>query len=285
VIAAESFGFVVNPEIVAQSPKDIEMIHITLSKRTRKNSDLDTIRFRRTVRDGFLTQELSSEDVKFITSADSERFHYFPPNSPQGKYLAEGTLEANRIQAYRDPAQEELADWIRWANHEARQHRDGLTPASMEISGFAGWYVRTFYDRSDTLTKSFREATIKKVAEQVGTCGGWIVITSGNSKESIPQKSHKNDRVDSITAASKKIDIPVLLETGRMFQRMFVNVRERMIGIHPMTQLLEETQSIHQIARELGLSDTVQFILRTGYLKSYPEPVSLRRPVSWFTHT
>jgi len=25
-----------------------------------------------------------------------------------------------------------------------------------------------------------------------------------------------------------------------------------------------------------------QFLLRVGYLKRYPEPVSLRRPVNWF---
>ncbi len=61
--------------------------------------------------------------------------YYFPHSSAQGKFLAEGTLEANRIQVYRDPAQEELADWIRWSNNEARARRDGLTPASMEITG------------------------------------------------------------------------------------------------------------------------------------------------------
>lgn len=26
----------------------------------------------------------------------------------------------------------------------------------------------------------------------------------------------------------------------------------------------------------------IQFILRTGYLKNYPQPVSLRRPIDWF---
>ena len=285
VTAAEYFGYEVKLDIVAQSAKDTDIVHVTLVKGIQRNHKLDTICFRRTVRDGFLAEELRSEDLRFITSADSERFHYFSPSSPQGKYLAEGTLEANRIQVYRDPAQEELADWIRWSNDEARQHRDGLTPASMEISGLAGWYVRSFYNRSSVLSKNFRETTLKKVAEQVGTSGGWIVISSEKIEESAPEKSRKNEQMDNITAASTTTALPELLETGRFFQRMFLKAHERMIGVHPMTQMLEETPSVHQISQELGLNGPVQFILRTGYLKSYPEPVSLRRPVSWFTRS
>ncbi len=130
----------------------------------------------------------------------------------------------------------------------------------MGITGFTGWYVRTFYDRSDVLKKAFREATVKKVADQMKTNGGWLVLTSQDSS------------------------IPTLLDTGRRFQRLFLSVRERMIAIHPMTQLIEETpEGPMQIACELGLNESVQFILRTGYLKSYPEPVSLRRPIAWFT--
>ena len=39
---------------------------------------------------------------------------------------------------------------------------------------------------------------------------------------------------------------------------------------------------IDQVAKELGLDGEVQWILRMGYLESYPAPVSLRMPVSWF---
>jgi hypothetical protein len=259
IIAAEYYGKTIEINIVAKSPMSRNIAEITLKEASQKRFPPESIRTRRTIRNNLLSKELSSQDVAFITGGDSERFFYFPPGSPQGKYLAEGTLEANRVQTYRDPAQEELADWIRWSNDETRKHRDGLTPASMGITGFAGWYVRTFYDQSDVLKKGFRETTIKKVSEQVQTNGGWLVITSEHGS------------------------IPLLLETGRLFQRMFLKVRECMIAIQPMTQMLEEAQSQHEIANALGLESSVQFILRTGYLKSYPGPVSLRRPVSWFT--
>jgi hypothetical protein len=64
---------------------------------------------------------------------------------------------------------------------------------------------------------------------------------------------------------------------------LFLKVREKNIAIHPMTQILEEP-SIHQSFNvSVGIIDPVQFILRTGYVKKYPDPVSLRRPVERFT--
>jgi hypothetical protein len=49
-----------------------------------------------------------------------------------------------------------------------------------------------------------------------------------------------------------------------------------------MTQYLEEKAGVNQIAANHPSTMIPQFILRVGYLKRYPEPVSLRRPVSWF---
>ena len=58
--------------------------------------------------------------------------------------------------------------------------------------------------------------------------------------------------------------------------------RERMIAVHPMTQMLEEETWRKEIASKHRPGLLPQFILRVGYLDSYPDPVSLRRPVSWF---
>jgi hypothetical protein len=50
-----------------------------------------------------------------------------------------------------------------------------------------------------------------------------------------------------------------------------------------MTQSLEEKEGIDQIMAHHDADMHPQFILRVGYLNTYPQPVSLRRPVSWFT--
>lgn len=52
-----------------------------------------------------------------------------------------------------------------------------------------------------------------------------------------------------------------------------------------MTQCLEEKQGQQQFALNHGSDIFPQFVLRVGYLARYPQPVSLRRPVSWFVKT
>ena len=76
-----------------------------------------------------------------------------------------------------------------------------------------------------------------------------------------------------------------LLETGKRMQRLFLKVREKKIAIHPMTQILEEAPTRQLLNQSIGISDNIQFILRMGYLKNYPEPVSLSRPVDWFVRS
>jgi hypothetical protein len=268
VIAAGAFGYKADIQVIAKNPSDPDIVDIQLKKGRTFDFPLEKIRKRRTVRSGYGDQEIKAEDLKYITKhviksctvvdVPSPHSFYFPNTSPQGRYLQEGTIEANRKQAFRDPAQEELANWIRWSNKEGRTHRNGLTPESMEIKGMGGLFVRSFYDRASVLKKSFREQTVDIVSKQVKTCGGWLIITSQDSS------------------------IPTLIEYGRVWENMLLKIREKMIAIHPMTQMLEEEPWKKQIAKELGLNGEVQWILRTGYLRSYHEPVSLRMPVSWF---
>jgi hypothetical protein len=270
VLAAGTFGYETDIQIVAKNRTDTDIAEIRLKKERTVDFPIEKIKQRRTVRSDYLDQEIKTQDLKYITKHEvkscslpnvpSPHSFYFPNHTPQGKYLKEGTIEANRKQAFRDSAQEELANWIRWSNKEAKQNRNGLTPESMEIKGMGGLFVRNFYDRLSVLKKSFREQTVDIVAKQVKTCGGWLVVTSQDS------------------------NIPTLIDYGRVFENMFLKIRERMIAIHPMTQMLEEEPWRKKIAKELGLTGEVQWIMRIGYLKSYPEPVSLRMPVSWFVH-
>ena len=84
---------------------------------------------------------------------------------------------------------------------------------------------------------------------------------------------------------SKDNSVATLLETGKRMQRLFLKVRDKGIAIHPMTQILEEASISQTINQSIGITENIQFILRMGYLKNYPEPVSLRRPVDWFVRT
>ena len=118
--------------------------------------------------------------------------------------------------------------------------------------------MRNLYNKDNVMKKYFREVGIDKVKKQVSESAGLILITS------------------------KDNSVATLLETGRRMQRLFLKVREKSIAIHPMTQILEESSTRQTLNQAIGISENIQFILRVGYLKNYPEPVSLRRPVDWF---
>lgn len=257
--AADSFGYVCDWNLLAITNQDERVMEVKLVKKATKNSfDIAKIKNRRTVRSEFQNDVLKKEDSDYLINSDAEFIHYLPNNSKENQFINEQTIEANRLQTYRDPAQQELADWIRFSSADAEKYRDGLTTAGMEIEGISDFVVRNFYGKSDVMKTDFRETGLDKVNEQVSESAGWILITS------------------------KDNSVETLIETGRRMQRLFLKVREKSIAIHPMTQILEETSTRQTLNQSIGISENIQFILRTGYLKNYPEPVSLRRPVEWF---
>ncbi len=257
--AAGDLGYICDWTLLAATNQDDRVMAVKLSKAlSAKAFDTAKIKNRRTVRSGFLSDVLKPEDIKDLTDSEPELIHYLPATSKESQFINQQTIEANRLQADRDPAQQELADWIRFSSRDAEKYRDGLTTASMEIEGAAGWVVRNFYGRNNVMQSDFRSRGIDQIKQEVATSAGWILITS---------------KENSVTA---------LLETGRRMQRLFLKVREKGIAIHPMTQILEEASTQNILNQSIGISEPIQFILRTGYVKNYPPPVSLRRPVEGF---
>ncbi|MGB5959514.1 MAG: hypothetical protein WBG73_02550 [Coleofasciculaceae cyanobacterium] len=257
--AAGSFGYICDWNLLAKTNQDGQVTEVKLIKKESKNAfDIRKIKSRRTVRSDFLSDVLNKEDLKYLINSEPEFIHYLPNTSKESQFIDEQTIIANRIQAYREPAQQELADWIRFSSKDADKYRDGLTTASMEIEGISGWVVRNLYGKDNVMKKDFRERGIDQIKKQVSESAGWIIITS------------KGDSV------------ATLLETGKQMQRLFLKVWEKSIAIHPMTQILEESSTRQTLNQSIGISEDIQFILRVGYLKNYPLPVSLRRPVDWF---
>lgn len=258
VTAAKAHGFRVKIRMLARNPFDPELLSLELQNSEREEYPLQRLLERRTLRTGFKSEDIDPQDFSFIVGGD-EGFLYYPPLSTQAGWLDEATVAANRQQVDRQNVQEELARWIRWSGADARKYRNGLTPAAMDITGLAGWYVRNFYGTSDVLSKDFRNATVERVKKQVAESGGWIVITSENNSPTS------------------------LIETGRRFERMFLRVKDRSIGVHPMSQALEEKPWSEKAAEVLMLVKPPQILLRVGYTRDYPAPVSLRMPLAAIT--
>jgi hypothetical protein len=260
--AANHFGYDCQFTLLTTSNQDENIMEVKLIQSNNSAKyDIQTIQQRRTVRSNYLRDILKKEDVSVLTSDEPDFIRYFPNSSKEHHWLNEQTIEANRIQAYRDDAEKELANWIRFSNKDVKTHCDGITLESMEIKGITAWYLRNFYGKADVMKNSFREKSIDSVKEQVAKSAGWLLITS------------------------KDNSVATLLETGKRLQRLLLKIRERNIAIHPMTQILEEASTRQTLHSSMGISDNIQFILRTGYVTNYPQPVSLRRPVDWFVHT
>ncbi|GAB3643637.1 Acg family FMN-binding oxidoreductase [Spirosoma arcticum] len=259
--AASSIGYTGQFDTLATSNQDEEIVAVNLRKSGNAPAfDRQKLISRRTVRSNYLPDGLQKADLAYVVNGEADRIQFVPNTAKEHRWLNEQTIEANRIQSYRDVAQQELADWIRFSSKDAAAHRDGLTTAGMEIDGIPGWVLRNFYGKSAVMKPAFRDQSIDSVQKQVAQSAGWLLISS------------KDNAVTS------------LLEAGKRMQRLFLRVRDRGIALHPMTQILEESPTNQTVNQSIGISDPVQFILRTGYLKTYPEPVSLRRSVDQFAH-
>ncbi len=257
--AANSFGYACQFDLLATHKQDENVMEVKLTKTSIiHHFDSQKIKQRRTVRSNYLNDTLKKDDLAYLINEESDFFHFIPNTAKSCQYLNEQTIEANKIQAYRDAAQAELAEWIRFSSKDAEKYADGLTTASMEIDGFAGWIVRNFYGKANVMKKDFREQNIDNVKKEVAQSAGWLLITSKDS------------------------EVTTLLETGKRLQRLWLKVRDKNIAIHPMTQILEESATNQALNSSMGISDNIQFILRIGYLKAYPQPVSLRRSVDRF---
>ena len=260
--AANNIGYACQFDLLAKHNQDENLVSVKLNKTgVIHHFDNQKIKLRCTVRSNYLYDALKKEDLAYLMQGDSDFFHFIPNSVKDFQLLNEQTIEANKIQAYRDAAQAELADWIRFSSKDAEKYADGLTTESMEIDGFAGWIVRNFYGKANVMKNNFREKSIDSVREQVSKSAGWLLITS------------------------KDNSVATLLESGKRLQRLWLKVRDKNIAIHPMTQILEESANNHALNSSIGITDNVQFILRMGYLKEYPQPVSLRRSVDRFVRT
>jgi hypothetical protein len=259
-IAAASFGYLANIKVNTLA-KDgtMPIAFILFVKAKKEHSNLKEIELRCTLRAPFDTIALKDPDWRTLTAIDSLNIHYLPGTSEKGKFVKQKILEAYTKQAYKKEAQEELAKWIRFSNKDVKNKQDGLTTSGMGIKGLNGFIVRNFFVPDDSKKESFVTKGIEKTKQQVENCGGWILITQNTS------------------------NIESFINTGRLYQRINLKCRKLMLGFQPMNQIIEEPDFENEANTFLSYQGRIIFVARIGYVKDYPEPVSVRRPVESFT--
>ncbi|MCA9700893.1 MAG: hypothetical protein KC431_25425 [Myxococcales bacterium] len=255
VLAAGAQGLAAEVKVVGADTQADEYVRIALSPATVSGYQTARIEQRRTLRKGHNDRSLDPAMVT-VATGPLESFSVIPAASPRGRRLREITYEANRQQIQRDDAQRELAAWMRFDDESIRRLRDGLTPASMELSKTASRVVGR-YDQDEVMSPRFRKRSLAVVEEQLASFGAWLVVTGAD-------------------------DLAGLIETGRQWQRSALLMREFGLALHPMSQALEELPWRDELASELGLAVAPQMLARLSAVDDYAAPVSPRRPVSWF---
>jgi hypothetical protein len=260
VVAASALGFDARVEDARGGDVRPGVSRVRLSSAppdTRAVAQLRCIAQRRTLRKGYSSAPIAKDDLATLTQALGARAEWFPRGTRGADWLRDVAVRSFEQQTGREPAQQELARWVRFSDADATKSADGLTADTMEVGGLAGFYMRHFMDAESVTAKSFRDRGVDAVRAQAGEGAGWLVLGA-------PDESWGS-----------------LLEAGRVVARMALLLRERRLAAHPMSQVLEETPWRADVARALGVGSP-QFVLRVGYVASYPEPVSLRRPASAF---
>jgi hypothetical protein len=111
--SANNMAYSCQFNILAKSNQDENIVEIKLSKNGNPAKyDIDQIKHRRTVRSNYLNDVLKKVDISYLLDEETDFISYLPNTSKEHQWLNEQTIEANRIQAYRDAAQSELANWI-----------------------------------------------------------------------------------------------------------------------------------------------------------------------------
>ena len=254
-LAAGSLGYKADIEITAQHKNDSNVAEIHLSKSQKSGYDLNQIQNRRTLRTPFHNTEISKDHLNKLIGNNNSEVIYFSSSSEEGKYIAVETLAAYTQQAQDDQAKQELANWMRFSNSEVEIYRDGLTTSGMGITGFGGFFVRSFYKPEDSMKDSFINSGIEKAKEQTENCGGWLVIIQN---EDSPER---------------------WIKTGKLYERLNLVCRDMMIGFHPMNQMIEEDNFEKNANEHLSLPGVLQFVARIGYVDEYPPANSVRRSV------
>lgn len=259
LVSARGLGVDAEVEGYGERPDDPEVVRLALHKGSRPFPCMTgAVVSRRTLRTPFREDPLPPADLAAL-SEDVPGLTWVPGGSPEADRIRDLVAGAARRQMERKEAQAELADWLRWSKGEIAAHRDGLTPAGLGLEPLASWWAERFFDHDTALSGTFRRQSARRMARIAGACGGWMVVSA----------------LGPGVAGS--------VEAGRALERVFLRARGLGLGVHPMSQPLEEPGWRSELESVLGAAGYPRVLLRIGYVDHYPPPVSPRLPPAAFT--
>lgn len=214
---------------------------------------IDRIYKRHTDKSAFTGTPLSDGQIRSIVTSDN--VHYYPKGTGHFSYIRENMLAAITQQSRDSARAEELAEWLRLSDREAIMKKDGLPAEQLGLTGIIKslYYLTT--TRDSAKKESFARQSISTASRQLDGCAGFLVITSGDSREE-------------------------LLSCGKELVKIWLSAVEYGVSVHPMSAILEEEPYRSRISQDLGLEEQPQMVLRLGIAGKYGENAAIRRDLA-----
>lgn len=243
--AARALGYATEISILADALGAAEIAAIRLEKieERRDTATVNLLASVYTPKGDLGTDALDPGTIGELETGQTAQLRYLPADSAGFQWVRGQTPAASLQQAWRDPVQEELAQFLHFSKRSARKAGYGLTPEMMEVPPVGRFFWYTFMSRKSALSKSFRDSIEGITADQLDNCAGVFILSSADLSPS------------------------ALIEAGRQYQRLKLSAFRQGIGIHPLSSLLEEEPWKEQVDSKFQSDRPVQFILRTGRLQ------------------
>lgn len=256
--AAKCLGYDYSTKIIADDYFDDNIADITLAKTDQKvdKSLFKIMKLTDANRKYYMQDDIKKQDIEYITSVDSTHISYFDKDSQKGKYIANAIVDATKKFETMDSMLKEQQKWTRFSNEQAFNDKDGLTPEMLAQPLIMRQFLYTLSSTKIMESDAFKKSTISATENQVKNSAGFFVITSDTNS------------------------VEDLVNVGRNLQLFWFNATQKNISMHPLTIMLLLSPYKDEVETNLDIKNKqVNMILRAGYVKKIPYPVSLRRNI------
>lgn len=253
--AFDAYGYNTMVEYADFSDAHNEIVTVSYCRRENaeiNSRQLETIKRRHTDKRSYNTDRINPEVIIQLLK-DIDGIYCYKMGTTEFDYLKNGTMEAITKQSTEAEYRKELNQWMRFSNTEVEQKKDGISAEMIGLNGIikAFYYLTTNHKNAENDT--FATQGIETAEKQTENCSAFFVITG-------------NDTI---------ID---WIEAGRKTQAFWYRCVENNISIQPLSAMLEVAPYSEAIQSELGVTEeSVQMILRAGYVNDYGENVGVRR--------
>lgn len=210
---------------------------------------LKTIEKRHTDKSVYKDTAITQEVADIITLDNSI---CYLKGSDNFEYLKKGTLDAILVQSANQAYRDELAEWMRFSNHEVVEKQDGISAEQMGLKGI----VKTFYywttNHVSAKGDTFAKQGINTAKKQLEGCQGFLTVIGDNT-------------------------IKGWINSGIDAEKIWLKCVEQNVSVQPMSAMLETEPFAQSIQKDLGTYKPVQMILRLGYVDEYGENSHIRR--------